>query len=212
MDTNAILTPTQRRQRNRQEVISNALEISRALMRENGVAALSFNEIARQLGMKPPSLYAYFSNKMAIYDALFRHGMEIFAKGMTESCVESGTPTERLQRIMDAYMTFAIENPEFYRLIFERPIPGFRPSEENMAFSSAALEEAVKAFALLVEDSGIDMDLPLNTAFDLAIGIMHGLTAQHMANEPELPIGQGRFGSLNTYGAQMFMKAWPIKR
>ncbi|MFQ6029141.1 MAG: TetR/AcrR family transcriptional regulator, partial [Dehalococcoidia bacterium] len=72
MAVDKILTPTERRERNRQEVISNALEIARLLMRENGVAALSFNEIARRLGMKPPSLYAYFSSKMAIYDGLFR--------------------------------------------------------------------------------------------------------------------------------------------
>ena len=97
MTVDKILTPTQRRQRNRQEVISNAIEISRILMRENGVAALSFNEIARRLGMKPPSLYAYFPSKMAIYDALFRLGMEIFAKGMKESGAKGETIAENFR-------------------------------------------------------------------------------------------------------------------
>ncbi len=207
-----ILTPAQRRQRNRQEVISNAIEISRILMRENGVAALSFNEIARRLGMKPPSLYAYFPSKMAIYDALFRLGMEIFAKGMKESGAKGETIAEQLQRSIEAYMTFATENPELYQLVFERPIPGFEPSEESMAVSSAALEEARKVFAQAVSESNLDIDLPLNVAYDLAIAIMHGLTSLHMANQPHLPVGEGRFGSLIPYGAQMFMKAWPINK
>ncbi len=212
MALDKILTPTQRRQRNRQEVISNAIEISRVLMRENGVAALSFNEIARRLGMKPPSLYAYFPSKMAIYDALFRLGMEIFAKGMKESGAKGETIAEQLQRSIEAYMTFATENPELYQLVFERPIPGFEPSEESMAVSSAALDEARKVFAQAVRESSLDIDLPLNVAYDLAIAIMHGLTSLHMANEPHLPVGEGRFGSLTPYGAQMFLRAWPINK
>ena len=212
MAVDKILTPTQRRQRNRQEVISNAIEISRILMRENGVAALSFNEIARRLGMKPPSLYAYFPSKMAIYDALFRLGMELFAKGMKESGAKGKTIAEKVQRAVEAYMTFATENPELYQLVFERPIPGFEPSEDSMAVSSATLEEARKVFAQAVSESSLDIDLPLNVAYDLAIAIMHGLTSLHMANEPHLPVGEGRFGSLIPYGAQMFMMAWPMNR
>ncbi len=211
MTISKILTPAQRRQRNRQEVISNALEIARVLMRESGVAALSFNEIARQLGMKPPSLYGYFPNKMAIYDALFRLGMETFAKGMKECGAEGGTVSETLERITESYMRFATENPELYQLVFERPIPGFEPSEESMSLSSSTLEETRRLFGQVVGQSSLDIDLPLDAAFDLAIAMMHGLTSLHMANEPSLPVGQGRFGSLTSYGVQMFMKAWPIK-
>ena len=47
-------------------------------------------------------------------------------------------------------MTFATENPELYQLVFERPIPGFEPSEESMTVSSATLEEARKVFAQAV--------------------------------------------------------------
>jgi AcrR family transcriptional regulator len=210
MTISKILTPAERRQRNRQEVISNALQIARALMRENGVSALSFNEIARQLGMKPPSLYAYFPSKMAIYDALFRLGIEIFRNQLKESSAKGGTASEQLLRTMQTYMTFATENPELYQLVFERPVPGFKPSEECMKASAATLEEARNSFAQVFSDSSLDVDLPLEVAYDLAIAIMHGLTAQHMANEPDLPMGEGRFGGLIPYGVQMFMKAWPM--
>ena len=211
MAIDKILTPTQRRERNRQEVISNALEIARLLMRENGVAALSFNEIARRLGMKPPSLYAYFPSKMAVYDALFRLGIEIFGEMMRESNAREGTVFERIQSAIETYMAFATENPELYQLIFERPIPGFEPSEESMAVSSATLQEARESFAQVLGESSLAIDIPLPVAYDLAIAIMHGLTAQHMANDPDLPVGEGRFGSLIPYGVQMFLKAWPIK-
>jgi len=212
MSLGTILTPKERRQRNHEEVINNVLEISRLLMRENGVAALSFNEIARRLGMKPPSLYTYFPSKMAIYDALFRLGMEIFAEGMKASSAQGGTVTEQFQRALETYMTFATQNPELYQLVFERPIPGFEPSEESMAVSFTVLEESRQQFAQLIAESGLDVDLPVPAAFDLSIALMHGLTALHMANEPHLPVGEGRFGSLIPDAAIMFIKAWPIKK
>jgi AcrR family transcriptional regulator len=207
-----VLTPAERRQRNREEVINNILEISRRLMRENGVAALSFNEIARHLGMKPPSLYTYFASKMAIYDALFRLGIEMFGQRMKESSAEGGTTTEQLQRGIEAYMSFATENPELYQLVFERPVPGFEPSAESMAISLAVLEESRQQFARFVSESPLDIDVPLPAAEDLAIALMHGLTALHMANEPHRPAGEGRFGSLVPYAARLFIKAWPINK
>src|SRR5215212_4732313 len=64
-------SPAQRRQRNREEMRAAILEAARAVMREQGVAALSLREVARRVHMQAPSLYAYFPSKMALYDALF---------------------------------------------------------------------------------------------------------------------------------------------
>jgi hypothetical protein len=43
---------------------------------------------------------------------------------------------------------------------------------------------------------------------DLAIAMFYGLTAQHLANEPHLPVGQGRFGALIPAAVAIFVKAW----
>ena len=63
-----------RRARRRQETISEILDIARDVMTEEGVNALSLAEVARRLGVQPPSLYKYFPSLMAIYDALFLEG------------------------------------------------------------------------------------------------------------------------------------------
>lgn len=202
------LTPKERRQRNRQEMQENILDIARNLMREKGVAALSLNEIARQLGMKTPSLYVYYANKMALYDALFRRGIELFAQRMAASIEQGGPLFEKLQRAMEAYMAFAIENPELYQLVFERPVPGFVPSEESMAASLETLQAARDEMAEALDAGELATDLPAEAAFDLTAAMMHGLTSLHMANEPHLPLGQGRFGSLIQPAAGLFQRAW----
>jgi hypothetical protein len=38
--------------------------------------------------------------------------------------------------------------------------------------------------------------------------MMHGLAAMHLANEPHLPMGEGRFGSLIPAAISVFEKAW----
>ena len=92
-------------------------------------------------------------------------------------------------------MQFAQENPELYQLAFERPVPGFVPSAESLeeAFRAPAGFEQMLADAVAAGE--VVLDMPVAQARDLLIGMIHGLTAHHMANEPELPVGSGRFGS-----------------
>jgi hypothetical protein len=42
----------------------------------------------------------------------------------------------------------------------------------------------------------LNTSLTSEQVINLVIAVSHGLTAMHLANEPHLPVGQGRFGSL----------------
>src|SRR4051795_11040747 len=68
--------PLDRRQRRRLETIEEGLDIAAEIMAEQGVAGLSVGEIARRMGIRPPSLYVYFPSKNALYDALFARGAQ----------------------------------------------------------------------------------------------------------------------------------------
>ena len=63
--------PADRRARRRQETIEEILDLAEAVMTEEGVNGLSLAEVARRLGVQPPSLYKYFPSLMSVYDALF---------------------------------------------------------------------------------------------------------------------------------------------
>ena len=201
-----ILTPAQRRKRNRQEMTEAILQVSRDMMCEEGAAALNLNEVARRVGVKTPSLYSYFPNKMALYDALFRMGIELFAEQTTIPEQLSGW--ERFAYAVEAYMRFAVENPDLYQILFERPVPGFEPSEESMAASLAALNRGRRELAEFFAVTGIDPGMPVEQATDLVIAMSHGLTAQHMANEPHLPVGEGRYGTMIPQAVALFKAAW----
>jgi AcrR family transcriptional regulator len=202
--------PTQtlspRRQRNRQRTIQSILETAREIMREKGVAALSIHELARRMEMQPPSLYNYFSGLMDIYDALFRQGFTMWGEFVNQYTQAAETWQEKIQLAMEAYMIFAMDNPELYALCFERPVPGFVPSQESLRVSFGHLDDMVAQVASLKES--IQSDLPSQQLADLVIAISHGLTALHIANEPHLPLGQGRFGALIPAAISILDKAW----
>lgn len=197
-----------RREQVREETIENILSIAREEMQKAGVAALSLGTIARRLGMRTPSLYTYFDSKNAIYDALFRRGFLEFGRRMDERPYQDGTLRQNLESLMTTYMRFAQENQDLYQLMFQRPVPGFVPSEESMAVSLGQLNASKEQFAYLLEGEDNTLTIPFEEARDLVIAFEHGLTEMHLANNPELPVGEGRFGQLIPQAVQILLDAW----
>jgi AcrR family transcriptional regulator len=201
-------SPAERRQRNRDEVRQAILEAARAAMREQGVAALSLREVARRVHMQAPSLYAYFPSKMALYDALFLMAVRLRAEYRDRADEGLDDFWDRLHARFESYMRFAQENPELYQLAFERPVPGFVPSAQSLeeAFRAPAGLEQMLADAVAAGE--VVLDMPVAQARDLLIGMIHGLTAHHMANEPALSVGSGRFGSQIPAAVALFRAKW----
>jgi AcrR family transcriptional regulator len=211
MAPDEIRTIEERRKQNHEQTIRDILLIAREMMQADGVAALSFNAIARRLGIKPPSLYTYFDSKHAIYDVLFRMGFESFTQQMREHTDRENGVEACLSSMMSTYIKFALENPDLYQLMFQRPVPGFTPSEESMTVSLNALRLARQEIQTMLAESGVEMSTSIEQASDLAIAMMHGLTELQLANNPEAPVGEGRFGSLVNDAVQIFMRAWTFK-
>lgn len=205
------ISPAQRRQRNREEMGESILDAARAVMREHSVAALNLHEVARRVGIRAPSLYGYFPNRAAMYDALFRLGLGLFAQHRDQALEGKTEAWERLEASIVSYMTFAQQSPELWYLLFERPVPGFTPSERSMDESRAMLGTATSYVEEAMTSGAMVPGIPVEQARDFVIAVMHGLAASHGANEPQLAVGTGRFGSLIPVAMQVLQAAWKPK-
>jgi hypothetical protein len=145
---------------------------------------------------------------MAIYDELFRKGVHIYAERMHRLNESTDSFWARSQAGLENYMSFAQEYPELYQLVFERPVPGFVPSEDSMNESRQLLGRADQIVEQGLEHGSLVLGISPVQARDLFIAMMHGLTALHMANEPDIPVGSGRFGSLIPAALALFRAAW----
>jgi AcrR family transcriptional regulator len=184
-----------RRARRRQETIREILDIARDVMTEEGVNGLSLAEVARRLGVKPPSLYKYFPSLMAIYDALFlegqRENLEVMRNGMQG--VEPGL--NALIAALDASGQWGLDNRALAELLFWRPVPSFTPSPEAFAVSMEMVELQRGALADAVAKGELGPGANDDSAIYLVSTLIAGALGQAIANEPELPWGEGRFSS-----------------
>jgi AcrR family transcriptional regulator len=206
MNLSDITTLSPYRKNKREAMTARILNAARQIMREDGAAALSMHELARRLDLRAPSLYNYYQSKMDIYDSLYRLGFEMFAEQARAAAQGAETWQDALRLQLEVYLGFALQNPDLFQLCFERPVPGFVPSEESLNISFGLLKEMIGLTEDLLPqmDSGLEADQLVN----LMIAIMHGLAASHLANEPHLPIGEGRFGSLVPVVMAVLEKAW----
>ena len=201
-----VLTPEQRRRRIRREMINDILSIAREMMRTGGVMALTFNGIARRLGMTPPALYTYFDSKHAIYDALFRQGHEELGRRVRHGVPDRGSPYERVKALFEAYLSFAQENPDLYELMTHRPVPGFLFSEESASVSLTIQQESEDWLRQILGEAKLAPGMSCEEARDLLLALMQGLANLHLAHDPELAVGNGRFGGLTPRAVQLFIE------
>jgi AcrR family transcriptional regulator len=192
-------------QHKREAMLSRILDTARAIMLEEGVAALSMQELARRMNMRAPSLYNYFASKMEIYDALFQLGYRKFA-AQIDGYLKDGGWQSQLSNLMKNYMDFALQNPELYQLCFERPVPGFVPSEESLQISFGILERTYAHVKTWLPSLNTSLDERQLT--DLLIAINHGITALHLANQADVPLEESRFASLTPSVVTLIAQAW----
>ena len=198
-----------RRARRRQETIEEILAIAEAVMIEEGVNGLSLSEVARRLGVRPPSIYKYLPSLMALYDALFERGQRAHLEAMRSAMADAEPGLDALTKGLEASGRWALSNRALAQLMFWRPVPSFAPSDEAMAPSVEmvtlqrhALGDAVRLGEL---GPGADSDEGLY----LVSTIIAGVLTQAFANEPDLPWGEGRFTPVFPRLMQLLSAVYP---
>jgi len=188
--------PNDRRARRRQETIEEILAIAEDVMTEEGVNGLSLSEVARRLGVKPPSIYKYFDSLMAIYDALFELGQRSHLEVMRTAIERAEPGLDALAAGLEASGRWALAHPALAQLLFWRPVPSFEPTPEAMAPSVEMVGLQRRALAAAVAAKQLGPDADSDEALYLTSVLISGVIGQALANEPGLPWGEGRFSPL----------------
>jgi len=205
-----------RRHRRRAETIEEILDIAAQIMAEQGVAGLSVGEIARRMGIRPPSVYVYFSSKHALYDALFARGARRLLEAMKSVNAALPASPATLEEIMlpaaQESVRWSIEHAAYSQLLFWRPVPGFTPSTE--AYKPAvALTELVRDRLKELQDAGLlRADVAVDQVErDLTI-LISGVISQQLSNAPQEPFDEGRFSAAIPALVSMFADYYSARR
>lgn len=134
----------ERRERQKQEIRSKILEAARELFVTRGFEAVSMRQIAEKIEYSPTAIYFHFQDKEALLRELCATDFLAFA-GVFQKAAAIPDPIERLRRLGEAYITFGMERPNHYRLMFMTPHPPVHP--EKYALEKGNPEQ--DAYALL---------------------------------------------------------------
>ena len=189
--------PLDRRQRRRQETIEEVLDHAVEIMVEQGVAGLSIGEIARRMGIRPPSLYVYFPSKHALYDALFARGAESVLASFEHLDERGGLDGNDLAQILlgygEQFLRWAMDNQAYSQLLFWRPVPGFAPTPAAYEPAVALRDNARERFEALQKRGLIRPDADVTEALRDWTILTAGVLSQQLSNAPEETFDSGRF-------------------
>ncbi len=188
--------PGDRRARRRQETIEEILAIAYDVMCEEGVNGLSLSEVARRLGVKPPSIYKYFDSLMSIYDALFERGQRDHLEAICTAMAPAEPGLDALAAGLEASGRWALAHPATAQLLFWRPVPSFEPTPEAMEPSVEMVRLQRQALADAVAAGQLGPGADSDEALWATSVLVSGVIGQALANEPGLPWGRGRFSPL----------------
>ena len=90
---------------------------SEALLVEDGVEALSLRKVTQRVGVSHAAVYRHFESKEALLAALAQEGFARLQARLNESTRDEAPPAQ-LRRCAAAYLSFATENPDLFRVMF----------------------------------------------------------------------------------------------
>lgn len=166
-------------------------EVAERLFAERGVDGVTMRHIAERLECSAMTPYRYFQNKDEIFAAVRAAALDRFSGKLEAARLTPGSPSRRGRAVGDAYLQFAIEEPDAYRLIFDLS----QPEESKFPELAAANARSRKTMTDYMDDlvaTGV-MDGDPKTLGLIYWAGTHGLVNLYMAGK----IGETELRSLH---------------
>lgn len=129
------------------------LEAAKALFLARDYTSVSIDEIANAAAFSRATVYTYFATKQDIYLAIVSNDLDTLVDGMTQAFDEMRSLRENLTRMVQAYMAYFIDHPEYFTTMSFFFLPGRRegipPEAKNRV--DARLAEGIASIRIAIE-------------------------------------------------------------
>ncbi|MGF7089053.1 AcrR family transcriptional regulator [Kroppenstedtia sanguinis] len=143
-----------------------------------GLDAVSLASLARELGVRSPSLYNHVEGLPDLRIQLAVHGYRCLHRAMTEAVV-GRAGDDALHRMGDAYLTFAREHPGLYEATFRSD-----PRDTSVKEAGSPIVDLILQ---VLEVYDLDEETALHVVRGLR-SILHGFTSLEQVGGFRLPL------------------------
>ncbi|CAM3661010.1 TetR/AcrR family transcriptional regulator [Tsukamurella ocularis] len=179
-----------RRRRNKrgdgERLAAEILDAATDLLIETGSAeAVSIRAVAQRAGVTPPSIYLHFPDKQALLRAVVARFLEGLDDALRAAEQDAATPLDAARAQGLAFVRFAVENPEQYRLAVMEPSEF--ASDVDVMLNNAAFSHLEETVRRLQEVGYYPPGDPRPIALQM-LTVVHGVASLLVA-KPFLPWG-----------------------
>jgi len=159
----------------REDILAAALR----LIEEKGAVGLTMREVAGALGYSATAIYQHFGGKEELLLALKLRAGDLLTEEM-EIGRQEPTLDARLPAMGRRYIQFGLNNPAYYRLIFQDTLPGVEPTAEQLNRLRRSYEIMRETLAAWVQTGGLQ-GVDVNHEANVLWAMVHGITSLALA-------------------------------
>lgn len=169
-----------RKEREREKMKRQILNSAMKLFLELGYEKTSIRSIAEDIEYSPGTIYLYYKDKNDLLYALQKDAFIEFAKVFVK-VQNIADPFERLLQLGREYLSFGLNNPELYELMFLLTAP-----MESLDFNEELWEEGRSIYMMLenlieiCQNEGHFKNADTPGLAIMIWGTVHGLTTIHL--------------------------------
>ena len=115
---------------------------------EEGFEGLTMEKVGNRMSMTAANLYKYFVNKMDLFREIHKRTFDLLYAKLSRSYGPQDDELEKVVKMIEAYVRFGLEYPNYYEVMFNVPTPKYTDFIGTQ-FEEAALEERQNAMKLL---------------------------------------------------------------
>jgi AcrR family transcriptional regulator len=157
------------------------LDAGLALLAERGVDGFTLREVARRAGVSHAAPYHHFADKGALVRAIVAESFSLLGAALTNASRAAGDDTfDRIRAMGLAYVEFALDEPQRYRLMFRSELSRSGDSElptEADAAGGAAFATLMSAVQDAADRGQLRAGTDAGGAAIAAWSSVHGLSS-----------------------------------
>jgi AcrR family transcriptional regulator len=124
------------------DLAASLLKAARAILEEEGLAALSLRSVARRAGVSHAAPYRHYPSREALLADVALEGLAELKAEIAHAASKPGDKGDRMVQIGGAYLRFAVRHGGLLRLMFGSELP-HRAETPGLADATTAIGEEI---------------------------------------------------------------------
>ncbi|HEY7889532.1 MAG TPA: TetR/AcrR family transcriptional regulator [Steroidobacteraceae bacterium] len=152
---------------------------AKAVLAQEGIPGLTIRKVARHAGLSPMAMYNHFADKDALVNALMEDGIGAWEEIV--GAIRARDPIKWLERLIDAFLEFALTQPHRFDAAFFLPASEARKYPDDFASGRSRILTAMMRHIDRAKEEGRLGERPtLEVALALA-ALGQGFVSMHRA-------------------------------